>query len=106
MRYLDITGPFSNFAPGNNPEPTKHLTYELGVHGWPRTGLYYDVSLFQVNVRNRIESEAITQTEPIDVDTGDTRSRSVEAEGSVDVLPASAQLRSSAPGKRADERLP
>jgi Fe(3+) dicitrate transport protein len=86
MRYLDIASPFSNFAPGNNPEPTKYLTYELGVHGWPRTGLYYDVSLFQVNVKNRIESESITQTETIDVNTGDTRSRGVEAEGSFDVL--------------------
>jgi Fe(3+) dicitrate transport protein len=86
MRYLDIASPFSNFSPGNNPEPTKYLTYELGVHGWPRTGLYYDVSLFQVNVRNRIESEAITQTETIDVNTGDTRSRGVEAEGSFDFL--------------------
>jgi Fe(3+) dicitrate transport protein len=85
-RYLDIAAPFSSFAPGNNPEPTKYLTYELGVHGWPRTGLYYDVSLFQVNVKNRIETEALTETETIDVNTGDTRSRGVEAEGSVDLL--------------------
>ena len=86
LRYLDIANPFNNFAPANNPDPTKYVTYELGVHGWPSAGLYYDVSLFQVNVHDRIESRQITQTETIDVNTGNTRSRGVELEGSYDVL--------------------
>jgi Fe(3+) dicitrate transport protein len=86
LRYLDIASPFSNFAPGNNPDPTKYVTYELGVHGWPSVGLYYDVSLFQVNVHDRIESQQFTQTETVDVKTGDTRSRGAELEGSYDVL--------------------
>jgi Fe(3+) dicitrate transport protein len=86
LRYLDIASPFSNFAPRNNPDPTKYVTYELGVHGWPSVGLYYDVSLFQVNVHDRIESQQLTQTETIDVNTGDTRSRGAELEGSYDVL--------------------
>jgi Fe(3+) dicitrate transport protein len=86
LRYLDIASPFSNFAPGNNPDPTKYVTYELGVHGWPGVGLYYDVSLFQVEVHDRIESRQITQTETIDVNTGNTRSRGAELEGSYDVL--------------------
>jgi Fe(3+) dicitrate transport protein len=86
MRYLDVASPFSNFSPNNNPAPTKYLTYELGVHGWPRAGLYYDVSLFEVNVKNRIESQAYSLTETVDVNTGSTRNRGVEAEGSMDVL--------------------
>jgi Fe(3+) dicitrate transport protein len=86
LRYLDIASPFSNFSPGNDPDPTKYLSFEAGIHGWPRVGLYYDVSLFRVNVRNRIESRQITQTETIDMNTGDTRSRGVELEGSYDVL--------------------
>ncbi len=49
-------------------------------------GLYYDVSVFQVNVRNRIESEQLTPTSSINVNTGDTRSRGVEAESSYDLL--------------------
>lgn len=88
LRYLDIASPFSNFAPGNNPDPTKYVTYELGVHGWPSEGLYYDVSLFQVNVHDRIESRQITQTQTLDVNTGNTRSRGAELEGSYDVLRA------------------
>jgi Fe(3+) dicitrate transport protein len=86
LRYLDIASPFSNFAPGNNPDPTKYLTYEAGVHGWPSVGLYYDVSVFQVNVHDRIEARQITQTQTIDVNTGNTRSRGVELDGSYDVL--------------------
>lgn len=86
LRYLDIASPFSNFSTTNNPDPTKYLTYEAGVHGWPSLGLYYDVSVFQVNVHDRIESQQLTQTETIDVNTGDTRSRGVEFEGHYDLL--------------------
>jgi Fe(3+) dicitrate transport protein len=86
LRYLDIASPFGNFAPSNDPNPTKYLTYELGVHGWPALGLYYDVSLFQVNVQDRIESQQFNQTETVDVNTGNTRSRGAEFEGSYDVL--------------------
>jgi Fe(3+) dicitrate transport protein len=86
LRYLDIASPFGNFSSTNNPDPTKYLTYEAGVHGWPRVGLYYDVSVFQVNVKDRLESQHLTQTETIDVNTGDTRSRGVEFEGHYDLF--------------------
>jgi Fe(3+) dicitrate transport protein len=86
LRYLDIASPFGNFSPTNNPDPTHYLTYEAGVHGWPLPGLYYDASLFQVNVRNRIESQNITPTETIDVNTGDARSRGVEVESAYDLM--------------------
>jgi Fe(3+) dicitrate transport protein len=86
LRYLDIASPFGNFSSTNNPDPTKYLTYEAGVHGWPSVGLYYDVSVFQVNVKDRLESQHLTQTETIDVNTGDTRSRGVELEGHYDVF--------------------
>ena len=86
MRYLDVASPFGKFSPTNNPDPTKYLTYEAGVHGWPVVGLYYDASVFQVNVKNSIETLPITPTESIDVNTGDQRSRGVEAETSYDLL--------------------
>ena len=86
LRYLDIASPFSNFSTTNDPDPTKYLTYEAGVHGWPSVGLYYDVSVFQVNVKDRIESQQLTQTETINVNTGNTRSRGVELEGHYDLL--------------------
>jgi Fe(3+) dicitrate transport protein len=86
MRYLDVASPFGKFSPNNNPDPTKYLTYEAGVHGWPVLGLYYDASVFQVNVKNSIESLPITPTESVNVNTGDERSRGVEAETSYDLL--------------------
>jgi Fe(3+) dicitrate transport protein len=86
LRYLDIASPFGNFSTTNNPDPTKYLTYEAGVHGWPSLGLYYDVSVFQVNVKDRIESQRLTQTETIDVNTGNTRSRGIELEAHYDLL--------------------
>jgi Fe(3+) dicitrate transport protein len=86
LRYLDIASPFSNFNSRNNPDPTKYVTYEAGVHGWPMIGLYYDVSVFQVNAHDRIEAQKYDSTTTIDVNTGDTRSRGVELEGSYDVL--------------------
>jgi Fe(3+) dicitrate transport protein len=100
LRYLDIASPNTNLAPTNDPNPTKYLTYEAGVHGWPLLGFYYDVSVFQVNVKNRIESQPCAPTpgvcdasvnaeilgDVIDLNTGDTRSRGVEAETSYDLL--------------------
>jgi Fe(3+) dicitrate transport protein len=88
LRYLDIASPNTNLAPTNDPNPTKYLTYEAGVHGWPLLGFYYDVSLFQVNVKNRIESQPYSAIpgDVIDLNTGDTRSRGVEAETSYDLL--------------------
>ena len=86
VRYLDTASPFGKFTAANNPDPTKYLTYEAGVHGWPVLGLYYDVSVFQVNVRNRIEAQALSPTQSIDVNTGNTRSRGVEGEGSYDLM--------------------
>jgi Fe(3+) dicitrate transport protein len=86
IRYLDVASPFGKFTPANNPDPTKYLTYEAGVHGWPILGLYYDASVFQVNVKNSIETLPITPTQSIDVNTGDERVRGVEAESSYDLL--------------------
>lgn len=86
MRYLDVASPFGRFSPSNDPDPTKYVTYEAGVHGWPVIGLYYDASVFQVNVKNSIETLPITPTESVDINTGDQRSRGVEAETSYDLL--------------------
>jgi len=72
--------------PGQQSESTKYLTYEGWCSRWPSIGLYYDVSVFQVNVHDRIEAQQLTQTATIDVNTGNTRSRGVELESSYDVL--------------------
>ncbi len=56
LRYFDMASPFSNVLAGNAPDPSKSLSWEAGVHGVPATGLYYDVSLFWIDFKNRVES--------------------------------------------------
>ena len=86
LRYLDVASPFGKFPPSNSPEVTKYLTYEAGVHGWPIMGLYYDAGVFQVNVKNSIETDQLSPTVSVDVNTGNARSRGVEVETSYDLM--------------------
>jgi len=93
VRYFDVGSPFgsTNSGPLNDPDPTHVLSYELGVHGTPVPGLFYDASVFQVNVKDRIESQQVadaTLGNTINVNTGDTRSRGFEGEVSYDFLQA------------------
>lgn len=93
VRYYDIASPFGSLAPteANDPTPTHVLTYELGVHGTPLPGLFYDASVFLVNVKDRIESQLIPGdplNATIDVNTGNTRHRGFEGEVSYDFLAA------------------
>ncbi len=87
LRYYDVSGPFSRVNPNlNNPDPQKSVSYELGVHGWPTKGVYYDVSLFQIDFNNRIETQRLNAIDSVSVNTGNTRHRGLEAEGSVDLM--------------------
>lgn len=87
VRYRDVASNTSRLSPTrNDPDPTKYLTYELGVHGWPVAGLYYDVSVFNVITQNRIESQAISATETVNVNSGGAHSRGIEGELDYDVL--------------------
>lgn len=80
LRYFDMASPFANVVPGRAPEPSKALSWEAGVHGVPLTGLYYDVSLFWIDFKNRIEAQHINATDVIEVNSGDTRNRGLEGQ--------------------------
>jgi Fe(3+) dicitrate transport protein len=94
VRYFDIQSPTGNLAPdgSSDPTPTHVLTYELGVHGTPLPGLFYDASVFQVNVKDRIESRLLPPPNPLNetiaVNTGNTRHRGLEGEIDYDFLAA------------------
>ncbi len=91
VRYFDVGSPFGNTDPTfNNPDPTHTLSYEAGVHGTPVPGLFYDASLFWVNVKDRIESQPTgVGNNTINVNTGDTRHRGFEGQIDYDFLAAS-----------------
>jgi len=86
LRYFDMASPFANIVPGHAPDPSKSLSYELGAHGVPVTGLYYDVSVFWIDFRNRIEAQHINAIDVIEVNSGDTRSRGFEGQLNYDFL--------------------
>ena len=93
VRYYDIGSPFGNLVPtaANDPTPTHAVTFEGGVHGTPVDGLFYDASVFWINVRDRIEAQQ-APNEPagdtIDVNTGSTRHRGFEGQIDYDFLAA------------------
>lgn len=93
VRYFDIGSPFGNTSAGplNDPDPTKVLSWEAGVHGTPLPGLFYDASLFWVTVKDRIEGQQIPDAPPgntINVNTGNTRHRGFEGQLDYDFLAA------------------
>ena len=94
VRYFDVGSPFGNLAAGeiNDPDPTHVVSWEAGVHGTPVDGLFYDASLFWVNVKDRIESQSAGPNAPanntINVNTGDTRHRGFEGQIDYDFLAA------------------
>lgn len=93
VRYFDIGSPFGNLVSTaqNDLRPTHVLAYEAGVHGAPVSGLFYDVSVFWINVKNRVEAEQAPGQpvgNTIDVNTGDTRHRGFEGQIDYDFLAA------------------
>ena len=94
VRYFDIGSPFGSLDPSplNDPDPTHVVSWEAGVHGTPLDGLFYDASLFWVNVKDRIESQPAGPDAPpgntIDVNTGNTRHRGFEGQIDYDFLAA------------------
>ncbi|MEO7064478.1 MAG: TonB-dependent receptor [Dokdonella sp.] len=93
VRYFDVGSPFGNTSAGaiNDPDPTHVVSWEAGVHGTPADGLFYDASVFLVNVKDRIESQQIPnapQGNTINVNTGDTRHRGFEGQIDYDFLAA------------------
>ncbi len=88
LRFFDIGSPFANIQPGNIASPQKSLSYEAGVHGTPVAGLFYDVSLYWIDFKNRIETIVISPTDSLEQNSGDTRSRGFEGQVSYDLLAA------------------
>jgi Fe(3+) dicitrate transport protein len=86
-RFFDIAGTSRTISPGSDiPDPFQSLDIELGVHGTPIKGLWYDVGLFWMEFSNRTESQNISTIDFIIVNSGNTRHRGFEGEISYDLL--------------------
>ncbi len=86
-RFFDIAGTSRTIQPGEDvPDPFDSLDIELGVHGTPIKGLWYDVGLFWLEFDNRTESVNTSNVDFIINNTGSTRHRGFEGEISYDFL--------------------
>ncbi|MEY2564315.1 MAG: Fe(3+) dicitrate transport protein [Verrucomicrobiota bacterium] len=87
-RFFDIAGTTRTISPtlGGIPDPFESIDIELGVHGTPIKGLWYDVGLFWMEFSNRTESQNVSTIDFVIVNTGNTRHRGLEAEFSYDLL--------------------
>ncbi len=86
-RFFDIAGTTRTIAPGEDiPDPFHSLDFELGVHGTPFKGFWYDVGAFWMLFDNRTESFNISNTDFIILNSGSSRHRGFEGEISYDFL--------------------
>ena len=87
VRYQEFASPNGNFNSANEPDPTKYISYEAGVHGWPLEGVFYNVSAFQANTVNKIESQASgIPGQSVNVNSGNARARGLELEFNYNLL--------------------
>jgi Fe(3+) dicitrate transport protein len=84
VRFFDVASPFSNVTAADVADPAKSLSWEMGVHGTPVKGLFYDTSVFWIDFRNRIETIVLSPTDSVNVNSGNTRHRGLEFEVSYD----------------------
>jgi hypothetical protein len=86
-RFFDIAGTSRTIAFGESiPDPFHSLDFELGVHGTPYKGFWYDVGLFWMLFDNRTETQNIGNTDFIILNTGSSRHRGLEGELYYDFL--------------------
>ena len=86
-RFFDIAGTTRTIRPGTEtPDPFESLDIELGVHGTPFKGFWYDVGLFWMEFSNRTENQSQSQIDFEIVNTGNTRHRGFEGEVAYDFL--------------------
>jgi Fe(3+) dicitrate transport protein len=86
-RFFDIAGTSRTIAFGESiPDPFHSLDFELGVHGTPYKGFWYDIGLFWMLFDNRTETQNISNTDFIILNTGSSRHRGLEGELSYDLF--------------------
>jgi Fe(3+) dicitrate transport protein len=86
-RFFDIAGTSRTIAFGESiPDPFHSLDFELGVHGTPYKGFWYDIGLFWMQFDNRTETQNISNTDFIILNTGSSRHRGLEGELYYDFL--------------------
>lgn len=80
MRYDDIGNPTAELAGSNDPAPARALNHEIGVRGrfGAQGAIGVDVSLFRVDVEDRIEQRLVGASDVERINSGDARHEGLE----------------------------
>jgi Fe(3+) dicitrate transport protein len=89
--FLDVASPFTHSQP-QSVDPSHSLAWEAGAHGTPATGFFYDVGVYWIDLKRRVETVLVgaNPDDVADLVTGDIESKGIEAELSYDFLAARA----------------
>ncbi|HAI58464.1 MAG TPA: TonB-dependent receptor, partial [Xanthomonadaceae bacterium] len=80
MRYDDIGNPTAELAGSNDPAPARALNHEIGLRGRFGTNgaVGLDVSLFRIDVEDRIEQRLVGASDVERINSGDARHEGLE----------------------------
>lgn len=78
MRYDDVGNPTAELSAANDPESSSADSLELGLRGSPAAGWFVDVSLFRVELADKIEQRAVNVTDVERINSGDARHQGLE----------------------------
>ncbi|MCG6117120.1 MAG: TonB-dependent receptor [Aquimonas sp.] len=78
MRYDDIANPTAELAGSNDPDPARADNFELGVRGAPASGWFIDISLFRIDLEDKIEQRLVGITDIERINSGDARHQGLE----------------------------
>ena len=67
-----------------DPDPSKTFSAELGLRGAPLDGLFFDISVFHIDFRNKIEQIQISPSEIERVNSGNAEHQGIEFAGEYD----------------------
>lgn len=80
MRYDDIGNPIAELATTNDPDPARALNREIGLRGRFGTAgaIGLDVSLFRIDLEDRIEQRLVGASDVERINSGDARHQGLE----------------------------
>ena len=78
MRYDDIGNPTAELSANNDPLPSRAKNFELGLRGSPAAGWFVDISVFRVNLSDKIEQRLVNATDIERINSGDARHQGLE----------------------------
>jgi Fe(3+) dicitrate transport protein len=85
MRFDDVANPTAQLSLNNDPDVSDALNIELGLRGSPITGLFFDVSLFRIDLKDKIETQIVPDSNDVlRVNSGDSRHQGIELAGEYD----------------------